>query len=71
MWDHLKAVRLQITITAKTLVPRQFTADRALADADIYGNFRLCQTPPLKGINLATLVSGQVVVSFWHPGSPS
>jgi hypothetical protein len=59
-----KAVRLQKTITAKTLVPRQFTADRALADTDIHRNSRLRQTSSLKSKNLASLVSGQMVVSF-------
>jgi hypothetical protein len=61
---HRKAVRLQKTIAAKTLVPRQLSTDRALADADIHRNFRLLQTPFLKGINLASVVSGQMMVCF-------
>jgi hypothetical protein len=68
---HRKAVRLQKTIAAETLVPTQFTADRALADANVDSYYLLRQTSSLKGINLASLVSGQMVVAFWHFGSPS
>jgi hypothetical protein len=59
-----KAVRLQKTITAKTLVLHQVTANRALADTDSHCNSRLHQTSSLKSKNLASLVSGQMVVIF-------
>ena len=61
---HRKAVRLRKPITAKPLIPRQFTADCSLVDTDIHGNFRLRQTPFIKSVNLASLISGQMVVSF-------
>jgi len=64
-------VRLQKTIAAETLVPTPFTADRALADANVDSYYRLRQTSSLKGINLTSLISGQMVVAFWHFGSPS
>ena len=44
--------------------PAQFAADRALADADGDSYYRLCLTSFLKGINLASLILGQLVVGF-------
>ena len=59
-----KAVRLPEAITSKTSVSQYLTTDRTLANADIYGDFSLRKSPFLEGINLASMVTGQVVVSF-------
>ncbi|MGY9063251.1 MAG: hypothetical protein ACKVG1_13300, partial [Rhodospirillales bacterium] len=58
-----KAVRLKKSITAKTPVTRKFTVDRALVDTDSNGNSRLLHPSFIKSVNLASLVSGQMVLS--------